>query len=84
MLKAFRTGRLEELPNEILNIIISNLDHYELSSLSEASRRLTILIGLAPCRDAFTWAARRCQIYGHTTKSSLCGDCVLAFEKRIE
>lgn len=78
------TERLEELPNEILNIIISNLDTYELGNLSEASRRLTILIGLVPCQDAFMWAVRRCQTYGHTRQSSLCGDCVVAFGKRID
>ena len=79
-----RKRQLEELPDEILHQIIANLDPYELGSLSEASRRLTILIGLVPCRDAFMWAVRRCRIYGHTRHVSLCGDCVLAFEERIE
>ena len=79
-----RTPRLEELPKEILYKIIRNLNPYDLECLSEASRRLTILIGLVPCRDAFTWAVHRCQIHRHTRDASLCGDCVHAFDKRIE
>lgn len=79
-----RTPPLEELPKEILYKIIRNLNPYDLECLSEASRRLTILIGLIPCRDAFTWAVHRCQIHRHTNEASLCGDCVYAFDKRIE
>ena len=84
MLKRHRTPRLEEVPKEILYQIIRNLNPYDLECLSEASRRLTILIGLVPCRDAFTWAVHRCQIHRHTRDASLCGDCVHAFDKRIE
>ena len=82
--KCYRTPRLEELPKEILYKIIRSLNPYDLECLSEASRQLTILIGLVPCRDAFTWAVHRCQIHRHTRGSSLCGDCVHAFDKRIE
>ena len=84
ILKRYRTPRLEELPKEILYKIIRNLNPYDLECLSEASRRLTILIGLIPCRDAFTWAVHRCQIHRHTRDASLCGDCIHAFDKRIE
>ena len=82
--KYFRTPRLEELPKEILYKVIRSLNPYDLECLSEASRRLTILIGLVPCRDAFTWAVHRCQLHRHTRDSSLCGDCVHAFDKRLE
>lgn len=84
ILKQHRITKLEELPDEILYQIISDLDPYDLENVSEASRHLTILIGLVPCRDAFKWAVHRCQTYGHTRHASLCGDCVLAFENRIE
>ena len=84
LVKYHRTPRLEELPKEILYKIIRNLNPYDLESLSEASRHLTILIGLIPCRDPFTWALHRCRMHRHTRDDSLCGDCVLAFDKRIQ
>lgn len=74
--------RLENLPNEVLCKIISNLDPPELGTLSEASRCLTIVIGPVPCGDAFVWARHRCLIHGHTRHASLCGDCIAALIAR--
>ena len=70
--------RLEDLPNEILCDIVSNLDPPELGTLSEASRRFTILVGPVPCGNAFVWARHRCLIYGHSRRAALCGDCIAA------
>ena len=73
-----RSTRLEDLPNEILCKITSNLGPPELSTLSDASRRLTILIGPVPCGDAFTWARHRCLVNRHVRRAFLCGDCIAA------
>lgn len=77
-----RSTRLEGLPNEILCNIINNLDSPELSTLLEASRRVTILIGPVPCGDVFVWARHRCLIHGHARRDPLCGDCIAALIAR--
>ncbi|KAF6221851.1 hypothetical protein HO133_001819 [Letharia lupina] len=82
VLTSSRSTRLEDLPNEVLCKIISNLDPPELGTLSEASRCLTIVIGPVPCGDAFVWARHRCLIHGHTRHASLCGDCIAALIAR--
>ncbi|KAL9134702.1 MAG: hypothetical protein Q9175_004115 [Cornicularia normoerica] len=77
-----RSMRLEDPPNEILCQVTSNLEPPELGTLSEASRRFTILIGPVPCDDVFLWARHCCLIHGHTRPASLCGDCIAALIAR--